>query len=125
MKVNSISSIVKKNEKTILRYLNEFAPILSLENTALQARLLADVKLVHLLSHPATFELLKDALNKQFTPENLTLYCDIQRYRLIENQSVRKIIAEEIFALFIANSAKYEVNISSFMKDSIEKTYAK
>jgi len=79
-----------------------------------------DIKLPQLLSHPATLELMKDVLAKNLSPENIALWIDIQRYRSLENTQVRKAVADEIFQTFIVTGAKYEVNLSSFMKDYVQ-----
>ena len=66
-----------------------------------------------------TIELIKDVLAKNLSPENIALWIDIQRYRSLDNAQVRKAVADEICQTFIVTGAKFEVNISSFMRDYV------
>jgi len=62
---------------------------------------------------------LKDWLQKQMSPENIALLLDIHRYKALTKYSARKSMAQEIYASFIQNGAKYEVNLSSSLKRKV------
>jgi hypothetical protein len=106
-----------KNEKQLLTLLKELDE-LSL-TAAPPARVTSDIRLPQILSNPMTIELIKDVLAKNLSPENIALWIDIQRYRSLENAQVRKAVADEICQTFIVTGAKFEVNISSFMRDYV------
>jgi hypothetical protein len=107
-----------KQERQLLSLLREL-PQLNLDDPP-DPQAAADIKLSHLLSHPATLELVKDLLARTHSPENIALWLDVQRFRTIENTEVRAAVADEIFHSYIATGAKYEVNLSSFMKDYVQ-----
>jgi hypothetical protein len=106
-----------KKEKQLLALLKEIGDLRL--DSAPSSRVVADVKLPQILSHPVTLELMKDVLAKNLSPENIALWIDIQRYRSLENASVRKAVADEICQTFIVSGAKFEVNLSSFMRDYV------
>ena len=107
-----------KQEKQLSALLKEISE-LNLDAPA-ASRAVADIRLPQILSHPVTIELMKDALAKNLSPENIALWIDIQRYRSLENGSIRKAVADEILQTFIISGATFEVNLSSFMKNYVQ-----
>jgi len=111
-----------KKEKQLLALLKELSDLRLTEKDGggpPPSRVIQDVKLPQMLSHPVTLELMKDVLQKNLSPENIALWIDIQRYRSLENPAVRKAVADEICQTFIVSGAKFEVNLSSFMRDYV------
>lgn len=109
-----------KQDKQLLKLMSEIAVMDPANmNTPVQSAAIAAIKLPQLLSNPLTIELMKDVLNKQLSPENMAFWLDIQKYRSIENPLNRRIIGDEIYHLYICDGAKYEINLSSTMKEGI------
>lgn len=109
-----------KQEKQLLKLLSELAVMDPADmSRPVNAAAVSAIKLPQLLSHPLTIELMKDVLNKQLSPENMAFWLDIQKYRSIENAQTRRNIGDEIYHLYICDGARYEVNLSSSMKESI------
>lgn len=60
-----------------------------------------EVRLEHLVAHPVTLELLKDAMIKDASVENLLMYLDIRRYKVCPDERLRALYAREIYDTFI------------------------
>ena len=56
---------------------------------------------------------------KHFTPENLAIWVDIQRYKQLTEPSLQQLVAGQMVALYISDGSAYEVNVSSRVKQSI------
>jgi hypothetical protein len=63
-----------------------------------------EVRLEHLVAHPVTLELLKDAMIKDASVENLLMYLDIRRYKVCPDERLRALYAREIYDTFIVRN---------------------
>jgi hypothetical protein len=78
-----------------------------------------DVKLPELLANPVTVEIVKDWLLKHLSAENVAILMDIQRFKALSKSVARRSFAQEIFATFIQDGSRYEVNLSGTLKRKI------
>jgi hypothetical protein len=58
-----------------------------------------DIKLEHILRHPVTLEIFKDAMIKEHNAENLMLFLDIRRYKSTHDSQLRSLLSREIFGM--------------------------
>ena len=99
-----------KAEQTGYKLLNELSLELFLASGPVHHRAVADITLSHVLSHPLTLELFKDSLTRSGSQEALAFWLDIQRFKQLEGEELRKQIAEAMTATFLYSDAPHPVH---------------
>ncbi len=109
-----------KAEQTGYKLLNELSLELFLASGPVHHRAVADITLQHTLSHPITLELFKDSLTRTGTQEALAFWLDIQRYKQLESEELRRTVAEAMTACFLYSDAAHPLPASALSHASRE-----
>jgi hypothetical protein len=94
-----------KAEMNGYKLLNELTLELFLASGPVHHRAVADITLAHVLSHPITLELFKDSLTRPGHQEVLAFWLDIQRYKQVDSEELRRALAEQIATAFLYSDA--------------------
>lgn len=76
--------------------------------------------LTQVLSHPVCVELFKQEMIRAYSLENLTFYLIAHRYRACRLDTLRRLLAPQIFQRYIVAGSHDEVNLSTQQRNDIE-----
>lgn len=99
-----------KAEMTGYKLLNELSLELFLASGPVHHRAVADIHLSHILSHPITLEIFKDSLTRSGSQETIAFWLDIQRFKQISDENLRRQVAEAMVATFLYSDAPHPIN---------------